>query len=306
MQCSVVARKFIASVEGAQYVELDTFKRLIRTIDNDLDSMKSHLSAATFPVVSDYDILSRVSPYGGIFQHGLDYVGWAYTLAFVLQGVVIFSFVVGTWVHDPEIPPNKRSFISNQTGITLVVSTLFMWIFTTSMIPATMLYMVSGVVAANYICFPYEYNDVTGLEILDNVTKALFIIGNPQDTSSKSYSKPYDIDLYSMFQPGHIIETCNKTTPILNRTKLSNIAGKSAVFLAPPRPKYLTFLEQNKGLKVEPQFTYPDFFPGNMVPATMAAEKIVPPPKPVTVSVSRSPVPCTSSSLPSSPLCTMN
>ncbi|KAH8030609.1 hypothetical protein HPB51_010440 [Rhipicephalus microplus] len=132
--------------------------------------------------------------------------------AFILQVVVTLSFAVGTWAHDPEIPPNKRGFVSNQSGITLVVSTQFhlpMMVytravrhsscgsFTTIMVPSSILYMMSGVIASKYLCDPYQNGDTQGFEILDNVTASLYVKGKWDPTENSDY------ELYNTtYKPG--------------------------------------------------------------------------------------------------------
>ncbi|XP_077494424.1 uncharacterized protein LOC144105120 [Amblyomma americanum] len=194
---------------------------------NKLVSLISQVSSAKFPLISDFDVLGRLSLYDGIFEYGLDYISQVCVGACLLQALAAFSYAVGTWVHDPEIPPNKRGFVSNQAGITLVVSTLFMWVFTTFMIPASIVYMLSGVIAANYICYPYQYGGDGGLSLLDNVTASLYVQGE------RNYIRNTNYALFnSTYKMGQVLRKCNITMPLVNLSTHPDIVMSSIAFTA--------------------------------------------------------------------------
>ncbi|XP_070383337.1 uncharacterized protein [Dermacentor albipictus] len=217
-----------------------------------LATLYSEVKAKDFPTMSDFGILALLNPYGDIFERGLSYGSNACIAAFVLQMVVAFSFIVGAWVHDAEVPPNKRSLISNQTGITLVVSTFFMWLFTTVLVPSTILYMLSGVIAAKYLCMPYEYNGAEGLQLLDNVTAALYIKGKWDPIENQDY------ELYNTtYKPGQVISKCNGTTPLVHLSTHPDITVASMMFTTHGYPMYLKSLEEKKALTVSTSFALP-------------------------------------------------
>ncbi|KAL3219094.1 hypothetical protein MRX96_030687 [Rhipicephalus microplus] len=97
----------------------------------------------------------------------------------MLESVAAVSFGLGILVHSPDIPPNKRGFISNQCGVLLVVSTLFMWLFSTVMAPSSVLFMMGGVISQQYICEPYSTNK---LNFLDDVVLTMFVAHPDEDT----------------------------------------------------------------------------------------------------------------------------
>ncbi|XP_049511302.1 uncharacterized protein LOC119464833 [Dermacentor silvarum] len=183
---------------------------------------------------------------------GLGYGSNACIAAFVLQVVAAFSFAVGAWIHDPEVPPNKRSVLSNQTGVTLVVSTFFMWLFTTILVPSTILYMLSGVIAAKYLCMPYQYGGPEGLQLLDNVTAALYVKGKWDPIENRDY------ELYNTtYKPGQVISKCNGTTPLVHLSTHPDITVASMMFTTHGYPMYLKSLEENKALTFSSSFGLP-------------------------------------------------
>ncbi|XP_075726342.1 prominin-1-like [Rhipicephalus microplus] len=184
---------------GAAFREL-TPGTIWNTNRQKLDILYTEVNSKDFPAISDYGILSFLNPYGDIFERGLGFGSNVCIAAFILQVVVTLSFAVGTWAHDPEIPPNKRGFVSNQSGITLVVASFFMWLFTTIMVPSSILYMMSGVIASKYFCDPYQNGDTQGFEILDNVTASLYVKGKWDPTENSDY------ELYNTtYKPGQVI-----------------------------------------------------------------------------------------------------
>ncbi|KAL1443687.1 hypothetical protein MTO96_030217 [Rhipicephalus appendiculatus] len=249
---------------GAAFREL-TPGTVWNTNRQKLDILYSEVNSKDFPTISDYAILSFLNPYGDIFEKGLGFGSNVCIVAFILQAVVTASFLIGTWAHDPEIPPNKRGFISNQSGITLVVYFhLPMMVYTRPgrpsscgcsrpvMVPSSILYMMSGVIASKYICDPYQNDGTWGLEILDNVTASLYVKGKWDPTENSDY------ELYNTtYRPGHVIRKCNDTTPLVNLSTNPDVTIASMTFKTHGYPMYLRLLEENKALTLPSSVTLP-------------------------------------------------
>ncbi|XP_075529917.1 uncharacterized protein LOC142563250 [Dermacentor variabilis] len=131
-------------------------------------------------------------------------------------------------------------------------STFFMWLFTTVLVPSTILYMLSGVIAAKYLCMPYQYGGAEGLQLLDNVTAALYIKGKWDPIQNQEY------EVYNTtYKPGQVISKCNGTTPLVHLSTHPDITVASMMFTTHGYPMYLKFLEENKALTLSSSFALP-------------------------------------------------
>ncbi|CAN7945014.1 unnamed protein product [Ixodes hexagonus] len=84
----------------------------------------------------------------------------------VIECLLFVGFITGAALHSEEVPPNKRGFLSNQSGVILIVMSFVAWLFGTVVMPSTVVFMLGGVIAEDYICYPYRHNR---LDFVDKV-----------------------------------------------------------------------------------------------------------------------------------------
>ncbi|XP_037567503.2 uncharacterized protein LOC119448096 [Dermacentor silvarum] len=201
--------------------------------------LESAVLATRYPNVSSMSVLGSLSPYDVVFGSGEEYSKVASTAAIVLESVAGISFVLGILVHSPEIPPNKRGFISNQCGVLLVVSTLFMWLFSTVMAPSSMLFMMGGVISQQYICEPYSTDRLT---FLDDILLTMFV-PHRDDDADVAHQAEYNlkaIELYNTtMRPSIVLRKCAKNETLLATTSLTDLKSLEAAYIVANPPKYL-------------------------------------------------------------------
>ncbi|KAL1438328.1 hypothetical protein MTO96_048397 [Rhipicephalus appendiculatus] len=236
--------KFNASVEN--FLMLSPIQTEFDEIDrNDLGRIKkinfleSAVIATHYPNVTSMGILGSLSPYDGVFAAGEEYSKAASTAAIMLESVAAVSFGLGVLVHSPDIPPNKRGFISNQCGVLLVVSTLFMWLFSTIMAPSSVLFMMGGVISQQYICEPYSNNQ---LNFLDDVVFTMFV-PQPDEDFEVAHQAEYNfkaIEIYNTtMKPSTVLRSCIKNETLLAATSLTDLKTLETAYLVANPPKYL-------------------------------------------------------------------
>ncbi|CAN7977323.1 unnamed protein product [Ixodes persulcatus] len=87
----------------------------------------------------------------------------------IIECLLLLGLFIGAVVHNEEVPPNKRGFLSNQSGIMLVVVSFVAWIFCTIVMPLMVVFMLGGVIAEDYICSPYRHDR---LDFVDEVRRS--------------------------------------------------------------------------------------------------------------------------------------
>ncbi|XP_075734717.1 uncharacterized protein LOC142775961 isoform X2 [Rhipicephalus microplus] len=204
-----------------------------------INFLESAVLATHYPNVTSMGILGSLSPYDGVFGAGEEYSKAASTAAIMLESVAAVSFGLGILVHSPDIPPNKRGFISNQCGVLLVVSTLFMWLFSTVMAPSSVLFMMGGVISQQYICEPYSTNK---LNFLDDVVLTMFV-AHPDEDTEIAHEAEYNfkaIEIYNTtMKPSTVLMTCAKNKTLLESTSLTDLKTLETAYLVANPPKYL-------------------------------------------------------------------
>ncbi|XP_077520182.1 uncharacterized protein LOC144130012 [Amblyomma americanum] len=203
-----------------------------------INSLESAVLATRYPNVTSMSLLGDLSPFDVVFSRGEEYGKAASTAAIMLETVAAVAFVVGVLAHSQEVPPNKRSFVSNQSGILLVVSALFMWLFCTVMAPSSLLFMMGGVISQQYICEPYS----TGLlPFIDEVVLMMFV--PHRDDEAGVHQVEYNakaLELYNTtMKPSIVLRSCSKNQTLLATTGLSDIKTLETALIVANPPKYL-------------------------------------------------------------------
>ncbi|XP_077560521.1 prominin-1-like [Haemaphysalis longicornis] len=211
-----------------------------------LKFLQSAVEGTRYPKVTSMGLLGRMSPFDWLFSFGENLGTAASTAAIMMELVTAVSFTLGILNHDREVPPTKRNFVSNQSGIMLVVCTLFMWIFCILMMLSSLLFMMGGVISRKYICEPYKLEQ---FGFIDNIVLTLFLprVDDGSETFHQAEFNAKALELYNTtLNPTQVFVMCGKNKTLLDVTKLTDIKGSEASFLAGNPPKYLKYLRDNR------------------------------------------------------------
>ncbi|CAN8028605.1 unnamed protein product, partial [Ixodes persulcatus] len=208
----------------------------------DLVIFGKFVNETVYPNVTFMSVLGQLSIYGDIFKQGYGYTTTVCASATVLQVLMALSFVLGIFYHDEEVPPNKRGFITNQSGIIMVVTCLFMWVFCAAMMLAAALFMTGGVLGYNYLCLPFYDNR---LQFVDKIIGALFVPGGVNKDADPRIVEFYDTTL----KPSLVLRnSCDNNMSLIKLSHMRDIKDFEKQFLVANPPKYISRLRSNSGL----------------------------------------------------------
>ncbi|KAM7287864.1 uncharacterized protein ISCGN_031555 [Ixodes scapularis] len=183
------------------------------------------VNETVYPNVTFMSVLGQLSIYGEIFKQGYGYTTTVCASATVLQVLMALSFVLGIFYHDEEVPPNKRGLMTNQSGIIMVVTCLFMWVFCAAMMLAAALFMTGGVLGYNYLCLPFYDNR---LKFVDKIIGALFVPGGVKKDADPKIFEFYDTTL----KPSMVLRnSCDNNMSLIKLSHMRDIKDFEMQFL---------------------------------------------------------------------------